>query len=33
MLPLRSAQEIFDQLREDGRRVGIAGVYRVLDPW
>jgi Fur family ferric uptake transcriptional regulator len=27
----RSAQEIFDQLREDGRRVGIASVYRVLD--
>ena len=27
----RSAQEIFDQLRGDGRRVGIASVYRVLD--
>ncbi|WP_217914408.1 Fur family transcriptional regulator [Miltoncostaea marina] len=27
----RSAQEIFDQLRADGRRVGIASVYRVLD--
>jgi Fur family transcriptional regulator, ferric uptake regulator len=27
----RSAQEIFDQLREDKRRVGIASVYRVLD--
>ncbi len=27
----RSAQEIFDQLRSDGRRVGIASVYRVLD--
>lgn len=27
----RSAQEIFDQLRNDGRRVGIASVYRVLD--
>lgn len=27
----RSAQEIFDQLRDDGRRVGIASVYRVLD--
>ena len=27
----RSAQEIFDQLRRDDRRVGIASVYRVLD--
>ena len=27
----RSAQEIFDQLRADERRVGIASVYRVLD--
>lgn len=27
----RSAQEIFDQLRAEGRRVGIASVYRVLD--
>jgi len=27
----RSAQEIHDQLRADGRRVGIASVYRVLD--
>jgi Fur family ferric uptake transcriptional regulator len=27
----RSAQEIFDELRADGRRVGIASVYRVLD--
>ncbi len=27
----RSALEIFDQLRGDGRRVGIASVYRVLD--
>jgi Fur family transcriptional regulator, ferric uptake regulator len=27
----RSAQEIFDQLREERRRVGIASVYRVLD--
>jgi Fur family ferric uptake transcriptional regulator len=27
----RSAQEIFDQLRADNRRVGIASVYRVLD--
>jgi Fur family ferric uptake transcriptional regulator len=26
-----TAQEIFDQLREDGRRVGIASVYRVLE--
>jgi Fur family ferric uptake transcriptional regulator len=26
-----SAQEIFDALRTDGRRVGIASVYRVLD--
>jgi Fur family ferric uptake transcriptional regulator len=26
-----SAQEIFDALRADGRRVGIASVYRVLD--
>lgn len=27
----RSAQEIFDQLRAENRRVGIASVYRVLD--
>lgn len=27
----RSAQEIFDQLRADNRRVGLASVYRVLD--
>lgn len=27
----RSAQEIFDQLRADGRRVGMASVYRVLE--
>ncbi len=27
----RSAQEIFDQLRGDERRVGIASVYRALD--
>ena len=27
----RSAQEIFDGLRAQGRRVGIASVYRVLD--
>ena len=27
----RSAQEIFDQLRDEGRAVGIARVYRVLD--
>ncbi|MDX6555443.1 MAG: Fur family transcriptional regulator, ferric uptake regulator [Miltoncostaeaceae bacterium] len=27
----RSAQEIFDQLRADGRRVGIASVYRILE--
>lgn len=27
----RSAQEIFDQLHADGRRVGIASVYRVLE--
>jgi Fur family ferric uptake transcriptional regulator len=27
----RSAQEIFDGLRADGRRVGIATVYRTLD--
>jgi Fur family ferric uptake transcriptional regulator len=27
----RSAQDIFDQLRAEGRRVGIASVYRVLD--
>jgi Fur family transcriptional regulator, ferric uptake regulator len=27
----RSAQEIFDDLRADGRRVGIASVYRVLE--
>lgn len=26
-----SAQEIFDGLRADGRRVGIASVYRVLE--
>ena len=26
-----TAQEIFDRLREDGRRVGIASVYRALD--
>ena len=26
-----TAQEIFDQLRAEGRRVGIASVYRVLD--
>jgi len=26
-----SAQEIFDGLRADGRRVGIASVYRALD--
>ena len=26
-----TAQEIFDGLRADGRRVGIATVYRVLD--
>lgn len=26
-----SAQEIFDALRSEGRRVGIASVYRVLD--
>jgi Fur family ferric uptake transcriptional regulator len=26
-----SAQEIFDELRGSGRRVGIASVYRVLD--
>src|SRR2546425_13239963 len=26
-----TAQEIFDQLRADGRRVGIASVYRVLE--
>ncbi|MEA2147793.1 MAG: Fur family transcriptional regulator, ferric uptake regulator, partial [Solirubrobacteraceae bacterium] len=26
-----TAQEIFDQLRADGRRVGIASIYRVLD--
>ena len=26
-----SAQEIFDRLRSEGRRVGIASVYRVLD--
>jgi len=26
-----TAQEIFDGLRADGRRVGIASVYRVLD--
>lgn len=27
----RSAQDIFDQLKADNRRVGIASVYRVLD--
>lgn len=27
----RSAQEIFDQLRAENRRIGIASVYRVLD--
>lgn len=27
----RTAQEIFDQLRDEGRAVGIASVYRVLD--
>jgi Fur family transcriptional regulator, ferric uptake regulator len=26
-----TAQEIFDQLRGEGRRVGIASVYRALD--
>jgi Fur family transcriptional regulator, ferric uptake regulator len=26
-----TAQEIFDQLRSDGRRVGIASVYRTLE--
>jgi Fur family transcriptional regulator, ferric uptake regulator len=26
-----TAQEIFDELRVEGRRVGIASVYRVLD--
>src|SRR5205814_4577211 len=26
-----TAQEIFDQLRSEGRRVGIASVYRVLE--
>ncbi len=26
-----SAQEVFDGLRSDGRKVGIASVYRVLD--
>ena len=26
-----TAQEIFDELRGEGRRVGIASVYRVLD--
>ncbi|HEY4349111.1 MAG TPA: Fur family transcriptional regulator [Gaiellaceae bacterium] len=26
-----TAQEIFDRLRESGRRVGIASVYRVLE--
>jgi Fur family ferric uptake transcriptional regulator len=26
-----SAQEIFDRLRADGRRVGIASVYRILE--
>ena len=26
-----TAQEIFDRLRADGRRVGIASVYRILD--
>jgi Fur family ferric uptake transcriptional regulator len=27
----RSAQEIFDGIRDQGRRVGIASVYRALD--
>jgi Fur family transcriptional regulator, ferric uptake regulator len=27
----RSAQEIFDDLRSQGRRVGVASVYRVVD--
>jgi Fur family transcriptional regulator, ferric uptake regulator len=26
-----TAQEIFDQLRDDGRRIGIASVYRALE--
>ena len=26
-----TAQEIFDELRTEGRRVGIASIYRVLD--
>jgi Fur family ferric uptake transcriptional regulator len=26
-----TAQEIFDELRAEGRRVGIASIYRVLD--
>jgi Fur family ferric uptake transcriptional regulator len=26
-----TAQEIFDELRSSGRRVGIASVYRILD--
>ena len=26
-----TAQEIFDQLRSEGRRVGIASVYRILE--
>src|SRR5947208_13173717 len=26
-----TAQEIFDQLRSEGRRVGIASIYRVLE--
>ena len=26
-----TAQEIFDQLRAEGRRVGVASVYRVLE--
>jgi Fur family ferric uptake transcriptional regulator len=26
-----TAQQIFDQLRSEGRRVGIASVYRILD--
>ena len=26
-----SAQEIFDQLRDEGRRVGIASIYRTLE--
>ncbi len=27
----RSAQEVFDSLRAEGRKVGIASVYRILD--